>query len=89
MLAHDSSVIFVFLIAKDMLIFIHQIIVEFTVLVDFESNYIVLFLIPLTHLGLLREVLLNAIDGSFELKNLFLKAIDLVFVSLLSLLVGS
>jgi hypothetical protein len=72
-----------------MLIFIHQIIVEFTVLVDLESNYIVLFLIPLTHLGLLHEVLLNTIDCSFELKNLFFKAIDLVFVSLLSLLVGS
>lgn len=74
MLAQHASVGSVLIFSQNVLIFVHEIIVQLSILIDFQADDVVLVFITLTQLGFLNEVFFNAVDGGFELGYMFLKA---------------
>lgn len=89
MLAHHSSVVFVSFIPQDVLVFVHQVIVKFPVLVDLQANDVVLLFVSLTHFCFLGQVLLNLVDCGFELGDLIFETGDFGLVGLFTVFVGS
>jgi hypothetical protein len=89
MLAHHSSVIFVPLVAQDVFVFVHQVIVKFPVLVDLEANDVVLLFVSLTHFSFLGQVFFNLVDCGFELGDLIFETGDFGLVGFFTVFVGS
>lgn len=72
-----------------MFIFVHQVIIKLPILVDLESYDIVLVLVTLTHLSLLHQVLLYAVNSCFQLRHVLLQPEYLLLVLMLSLFIRS
>jgi hypothetical protein len=87
MLIGETSFVSVSLITQNMLIFVHQVIVQLPVFVDFQSNDIVLIFVSLPHFAFLDEILLNSVDCCFQLDNMFFKTGNLSLVPRFSLLI--
>jgi hypothetical protein len=89
MLAHHPSVIFVPLVAQDVLVFVHQVIVKFPVLVDLQADDVVLLFVSLTHFCFLGQVFFNLVDCGFELGDLIFETGNFGLVCFFTVFIGS